>query len=231
MLFLLHFFVSGESNTPETPIFVCTLAVPDIACPLHIFEPRYKLMVRRCMESGTRQFGMCVPEGQNGFATVGTMLEINNVEFLPDGRSIVHTVGGSRFKVLEKAIKDGYNTAKIEWLTDEKANFNELKVLSSEVYNLMTKWFSNLPTQQQVCIFQALGQVPDPEQRSERNGLKWLWWLLQAMPLNIEAKLIILSMTSLTERLSSAKRFLDLLLKRQRGEAFDNEQNMEHEDQ
>lgn len=28
-------------------------------CPLHVFEPRYRLMIRQCMESGRRQFGMC----------------------------------------------------------------------------------------------------------------------------------------------------------------------------
>ena len=39
-------------------MFVCTLALPRMPCPLHIFEPRYRLMVRQCMESGLRQFGM-----------------------------------------------------------------------------------------------------------------------------------------------------------------------------
>ena len=45
----------------EIPVFVCTLAFPTISCPLHVFEPRYRLMIRQCMESGTRQFGMCNP--------------------------------------------------------------------------------------------------------------------------------------------------------------------------
>jgi hypothetical protein len=44
----------------EIPIFVCTQAFPGIPCPLHIFEPRYRLMIRQCMESGMRQFGMVV---------------------------------------------------------------------------------------------------------------------------------------------------------------------------
>ena len=49
----------GQDNQHEIPVFVCTLSFPTVLCPLHIFEPRYRLMIRQCMESGTRQFGMC----------------------------------------------------------------------------------------------------------------------------------------------------------------------------
>uniref|UniRef100_A0A8C3I735 LON peptidase N-terminal domain and ring finger 3 n=1 Tax=Chrysemys picta bellii TaxID=8478 RepID=A0A8C3I735_CHRPI len=44
----------------NVPIFVCTMAYPTVPCPLHIFEPCYRLMIRRCMETGTKQFGMCI---------------------------------------------------------------------------------------------------------------------------------------------------------------------------
>ena len=40
-------------------VFVCTMSFPNIPCPLHVFEPRYRLMIRRAMEAGTREFGMC----------------------------------------------------------------------------------------------------------------------------------------------------------------------------
>lgn len=38
------------------------MSFPGIACPLHVFEPRYRLMIRRCQETGTRRFGMCIYE-------------------------------------------------------------------------------------------------------------------------------------------------------------------------
>ncbi|KAH3843222.1 hypothetical protein DPMN_116733 [Dreissena polymorpha] len=53
----------GEDKEHDIPIFVCTLGFPNVPCPLHIFEPRYRLMVRQCMESGRRQFGMCISTG------------------------------------------------------------------------------------------------------------------------------------------------------------------------
>lgn len=43
----------------EIPIFVCILALPHLQCPLHVFEPRYRLMMRRAVESESRTFGMC----------------------------------------------------------------------------------------------------------------------------------------------------------------------------
>jgi hypothetical protein len=31
---------------PAVPIFICTNAFPSVPCPLFIYEPRYRLMVR-----------------------------------------------------------------------------------------------------------------------------------------------------------------------------------------
>jgi Lon protease-like protein len=61
------------------------------------------------------------------FEDYGTMLEIRDIQFFPDGRSIVDTVGGRRFKVLERNILDGYNTAKIEFLEDDSVSESEIE--------------------------------------------------------------------------------------------------------
>ena len=53
------------------------------------------------------------------FSDYGTMLEIRDIQYFEDGRSVVDTVGGRRFKVLSRGVKDGYNTAKVEFLHDE----------------------------------------------------------------------------------------------------------------
>lgn len=53
--------------TPEhhLPVFVCTTAFPTVPCILYVFEPRYRLLVRRCVESGTRQFGIAAFDPEN----------------------------------------------------------------------------------------------------------------------------------------------------------------------
>ncbi|PIO12711.1 hypothetical protein AB205_0062030, partial [Aquarana catesbeiana] len=104
----------------NVPIFVCTMAYPTVPCPLHIFEPCYRLMIRRCMETGTKQFGMCIGDSVKGFADYGCMLEIRNVEFFSDGRSVVDSIGKRRFKVIQHSQRDGYNTADIQYIEDEK---------------------------------------------------------------------------------------------------------------
>lgn len=48
------------------------------------------------------------------------MLEIKDVKTFPDGSSVVDAIGVSRFRVLSHRHRDGYNTADIEYLEDEK---------------------------------------------------------------------------------------------------------------
>lgn len=54
------------------------------------------------------------------FADYGCLLEIRDVKFFSDGRSVVDTIGRRRFKVIKHRQRDGYNTADIEYLEDMK---------------------------------------------------------------------------------------------------------------
>ncbi|KAI1330453.1 ATP-dependent protease La domain-containing protein [Xylariaceae sp. FL0255] len=110
---------SGDANIP---IFELTLSYPSMPLFLHVFEPRYRLMVRRAME-GDRTFGMVarrvVPaRGEPNFMRMGTLMRIVNIEFFPDGRSLLETVGISRFKIINHDTLDGYLTAQIEKIDD-----------------------------------------------------------------------------------------------------------------
>ena len=82
-----------EGNFDEIPIFVCGLAFPGIAFPLHVFEPRYRLMMRRCIEDGSRVFGMVMHTGNGSGSEYGTLLKIEDFEQLRDGRSRIDTIG------------------------------------------------------------------------------------------------------------------------------------------
>lgn len=108
----------------DTPIFVCALAFPGMPTILHVFEPRYRLMLRRCVESGTPRFGMVMPARGTGNPNVaglmeyGTMLDIKSIQMLPDGRSMVETMGAYRFRLLEKGSLDGYTVGRVERIDD-----------------------------------------------------------------------------------------------------------------
>jgi len=110
----------------DTALFVCTLAFPSMPTFLHIFEPRYRLMIRRAVE-GNGQFGMVMynrvqaPQGDLGniqFTRYGTMLQILNVQLLADGRSLIETRGAFRFKVKSYGALDGYTVGSVERVED-----------------------------------------------------------------------------------------------------------------
>ncbi|MCJ1449882.1 hypothetical protein MMC28_000210 [Mycoblastus sanguinarius] len=114
----------GEKNVP---LFVCTLAYPSMPTFLHIFEPRYRLMIRRAIESGERKFGMMMynrtseSQGDLGitqFVQYGTLLHINSMEMMLDGRSLIETRGLSRFRVKDWKMFDGYIVGNIEHIDD-----------------------------------------------------------------------------------------------------------------
>ncbi|KAM5532294.1 hypothetical protein V8D89_014052 [Ganoderma adspersum] len=112
----------------DTPILICQLGFPGMPTFLHFFEPRYRLMLRRCLEAPNPCFGMIPPPraapstSANGTTSTGNdygiMLQIRNVQTFPDGRSLVETWGSWRFRIMERGMRDGYMVARIERIED-----------------------------------------------------------------------------------------------------------------
>ncbi|KAI0638226.1 hypothetical protein C8Q77DRAFT_1215091 [Trametes polyzona] len=118
----------------DTPVFVCQLSFPGMPTMLHFFEPRYRLMLRRCLDSPRPCFGMIPPPraapsaSANGSSTgndYGTMLAIRNVQMLPDGRSLVETWGTWRFRIMERGTLDGYTVARVERIEDYEEELDD----------------------------------------------------------------------------------------------------------
>ncbi|TFK55708.1 LON-domain-containing protein [Heliocybe sulcata] len=122
----------------DTPLFVCQLSFPGMPTLLHIFEPRYRLMLRRCLSSATPLFGMIMPprssSANGGQTEYGTMLEVRSVQMLPDGRSMVETWGVWRFRILERAIVDGYLVGRIERIDDFEEELEGVDGVDLESY-------------------------------------------------------------------------------------------------
>lgn len=204
----------------NVPIFVCTMAYPTVPCPLHIFEPCYRLMIRRCIETGTRQFGMCLGDPVKGFAEHGCILEIRNVQFFADGRSVVDSIGKRRFKVLHQGQRDGYNTADIEYIEDQKVQGEdcaELMGLHNCVYEQASSWFHSLKSSLKNRILNHFGPMPekDVDPQINPNGPAWCWWTLAVLPLESRAQLPFLAMKSLKDRLNGIRRVLAFISRNQ----------------
>ena len=114
----------GEGE-PETtlPLFYLDPMLPRQRLPLNIFEPRYRLMVRRCLE-GSRRFGMLgvewlTPLRHMGQRSVRHGVEVEIVENAPqaDGRFHIEVVAGRRFEIVGATWEqDGYAMATVRWI-------------------------------------------------------------------------------------------------------------------
>src|SRR5271155_2286935 len=107
------------ARIPLFPLNVVLL--PGAELPLHIFEPRYREMVKRCLEDKL-QFGMLlsVPKG---LARVGCTAEI--VEVLKreaDGSMDILTVGRAPFRVLELFTDVALLEGRVDYPEDELGN-------------------------------------------------------------------------------------------------------------
>jgi len=100
---------------PLFPLNVVLLPGADL--PLHIFEPRYRQMVRECLDTQT-PFGMLLAL-PNGIAGIGCTAEILEVtKRYPDGRSDILTVGRSPFRVVELFKDEPLLRGEVDFLED-----------------------------------------------------------------------------------------------------------------
>jgi Lon protease-like protein len=84
------------------PIFPLKIVVyPGEALNLHIFEPRYKQMIRECIE-GKKPFGI-PPVVEKDLLDLGTLIEIEELaRDHPDGTMDIRTRGVSVFRILHR---------------------------------------------------------------------------------------------------------------------------------
>jgi uncharacterized protein len=101
-----------------------TVLLPFAHLPLHIFEPRYRALVKDCL-AGDGEFGVVLIErghevgGGDVRFGVGTVARILQTAELPDGRWLVDAIGTERFRVTEWLPEDPYPQALIEPFDDE----------------------------------------------------------------------------------------------------------------
>lgn len=113
-----------DSGMPSRlPLFPLSVVLfPGTPLPLHIFEPRYKRMLADCL-AADRRFGITPVPGAHeipGPGTVGCIAEVRVNQELPDGRSNIVVLGGSRF-VLSRLLDESrpYLVALIQTFEDE----------------------------------------------------------------------------------------------------------------
>ncbi len=96
---------------------------PHMLLPLHVFEPRYRVLTRDCL-AGDRCFGIVLIErgeevgGRNHRFSVGTIAHIQQAQPLDDGRWILLTTGTRRIRVLRWLPEHPYPRAEVQEIED-----------------------------------------------------------------------------------------------------------------
>ena len=109
------------SRTLRVPLFPLPGAIlfPRSQLPLHIFEPRYREMVRDAID-GAGQIAMIQPhrlddDNQAPLYAVGCVGELVGVEELDDGRFNIVLLGSNRFRLVSEAEVDAsYRCAEVD---------------------------------------------------------------------------------------------------------------------
>lgn len=111
--------------TAKLPMFpLGTVLLPGMGLPLHVFEPRYRVMTKEVL-AGDRRFGVVLIErgfevgGGDQRFDVGTVAEIAEAAETPDGRWALIAVGTQRIRVEEWLADDPYPRALVTELADD----------------------------------------------------------------------------------------------------------------
>jgi Lon protease-like protein len=140
---------------PLFPLNVVLL--PGEQLPLHIFEPRYRRMVRECLEASS-PFGMLLAL-QDGVVRVGCTAEIELVtKRYDDGRMDILSIGQQPFRVVELFQDDPLLEGTVDYLEDKDSRVDdrtrlELMSLYETCYTLV---FSGMPQQIDCTLSGAL---------------------------------------------------------------------------
>jgi Lon protease-like protein len=103
------------------PLFPLNVVLfPGMSLPLHIFEPRYRLMVRHCL-THKLEFGMILASDK-GVAIVGCTTQIlQTIKIHPEGELDILTEGRAVFRAVDLLSENEYHEAIVEYLSDGPA--------------------------------------------------------------------------------------------------------------
>lgn len=214
---------------------------PQIPLPLHIFEERYKVMVRECIEK-EEPFGIVlIQEGSEVGKpakpySIGCTARIVSVKELEGGRLELLTVGEERFRLLEQretevritqrgesASKFGeayqsYLVGYVERLEEEPYDKESLQSSANEVLGLFIHYLRCLAT---------YADTPLPPIELPNDPVALTYYIGAIMKLPLEVKQRLLSLTNTQSRLEMEDQLLRYQIAQLEGYAGSEEWKME----
>lgn len=196
--------VGGLKHLPLFPLPL--VALPNEFLPLHIFEERYRQMLKD-VESEGNIFGVSFFDPETSFidkpatGTVGCSVEVRQSETLPDGRSNILTLGLVRYRLIDyvdSAVP--YLRGDVEFFEDAAEEASVVEPLADEVFNLFERM-----AKAAFRIGGGRGSLPEIS-RADPESLSFL--ITAAFDFDNEKKYAMLEMISTSERLTQLKEIL-----------------------
>ena len=181
---------------------------PHVELPLHVFEPRYRELVRDAL-SDDRMIAMALLrgnwrrdyDGRPELFRLGCAGAIENFAALPDGRSNLILRGISRFEIVDE-IQDGetlYRRARVRWLRDVAGDVDDLAGgIRDRVDRLLER--------------RGTARPPDLWDRLPREGEKLVNSLAFALDLPVVEKLSLLECDHIRTRAERLAQLIEFQL-------------------
>jgi Lon protease-like protein len=189
------------------PLFLLPLVLlPNELLPLHIFEPRYRQMLK---DVGLEKnlFGVVYFNQEESLSdkppvdTIGCVAEVREIQNLSDGRANILSVGVIRFRLLDYIDSgDPYFVGDVEFFEDDEEDEAVLNPLANEVFRLFKRIAKAAHK-----LSGERGRFPDIPQ-AEPQALSFL--VTAAFNLEPDMKYKMIEMRSTIERLERLREIL-----------------------
>ena len=138
-----------STSAIELPLFPLNVVLfPGTVRPLHIFEPRYRQMVKDCQRD-SKPFGLVLakPDSEHLHEEpypIGTMVRIHNLISLEDGGYNLIAVGTKRFRIISQHRERPYLSGFVEPFEDIAEPGEELAEYGKQARNLFSNYLNLL---------------------------------------------------------------------------------------
>lgn len=191
----------------EVAIFpLATVLFPGALLPLHIFEDRYKQMMKYVIDNGG-VFGLAYRsdsaigrETPPDIGSIGCVAKINAVVPLEGGRMNVISTGVIRYRVLGLRQSTPFILARIEPVTDDLEPGDDLNRIFDDIVGMCRKFLE---------AAQALDEPNAPvNQDLPEEPEAFSLMVASALPIDNDAKQTLLEMTSTRLRLTRLRPYV-----------------------
>jgi Lon protease-like protein len=193
------------SKLQALPLFpLNTVLFPGMVLPLHIFEPRYRLMIGRCFKENTPFGVVLIREGQEigGPATpheIGTSAYVTRLEPMDDGRLNVQSIGYQRFKIHSLRHNKPYLVGMVEDYPVRGEKSAGVRALVAEMVPVLRRYLEVLNKATDASF--SLEKIPS-------DGAAMAFLVAIVLPLDNDEKQKLLALEDVTSMLELEQKLL-----------------------